>query len=157
LSRWDQLQNQRQQAGLPPLDRCGQARSLGCRVERLQMALQMRAALNLRSFDVAPEGIAFEPADQRPTPEARLAEGARGVDRGAEPGRSTPLTRRDAPRFESAPVGTSIGLVAMPRKSAPPAAASAGAQAVQRNTTIADAAAMAVIRALTPSLLSQGS
>ena len=74
LSRWDQLQNQRQQAGLPPLDRRGQARSLGCRVERLQMALQMRAALNLRSFDATPEGSAFEPADQRPTPEARLAE-----------------------------------------------------------------------------------
>ena len=74
LSRWDQLQNQRQQAGLPPLDQKAQARSLGCRVERLQMALQMREALNLRSFDAAPDGIAFEPADQRPTPEARLAE-----------------------------------------------------------------------------------
>ena len=36
------------------------------------MALQMREALNLRSFDAAPDGIAFEPADQRPTPEARL-------------------------------------------------------------------------------------
>ena len=68
LSRWDQLQNQRQQAGLSPLDQEAQARSLGCRAERLQMALQMREALNLRSFDAAPDGMAFEPADQRPTP-----------------------------------------------------------------------------------------
>ena len=74
LSRWDQLQNQRQQAGLSPLDQEAQARSLGCRAERLQMALQMREALNLRSFDAAPDGMAFEPADQRPTPEARLVE-----------------------------------------------------------------------------------
>ena len=56
------------------MDREAQARSLGCRVERLQMALQMREALNLRSLDAAPDGIVFEPADQRPTPEACLAE-----------------------------------------------------------------------------------
>ena len=74
LSRSDQLQQKRQQAGLPPLNQQAQARSLGCRVERLQMALQLRQALNLRSFDAAPEGTAFEPTDQRPTPEARLAE-----------------------------------------------------------------------------------
>ena len=74
MSRWEQLQNQRQQAGLPPLDQEAQARRHGCRVERQQMALQIREALNLRSFDAAPDGIAIDPADQRPTPEARLAE-----------------------------------------------------------------------------------
>ena len=73
LSRWDRLQNKRQQAGPAALGP-GSGRSLAGRVERLQMALQMREALNLRSFDAAPDGIAFEPADQRPTPEARLAE-----------------------------------------------------------------------------------
>ena len=74
LSRWDQLQTQYQQAGVPPLDLHAQARSLGCRHERLLQALQLREALNLRSLDAGTDGIAFEPTDQRPTPEALLAE-----------------------------------------------------------------------------------